>query len=484
MFILCFFTQSHLIVPTTPDDWYYISYTRDAIPLFDNHNPTRVFPEIFMPLVSNVSSILLTPLTGDFRISIAYGTAFILALLITIYCANFYLLIRKQYQLERAVSLGITALFLLLHFLIFRTTNLDNPHLFYAFCLTNYNYYTIPILINASLVMFCIRTNYLSKLSTVSYWQRGVFFVLVYVCLLSNLYSNIILAAFLFSYLLHDLYTNNFKLGISIKNNKFVFSMLLFFLGILLLEANGGNAKGLMQNDQSFLVELRKTLGNYHQLVNMINPVFLVVSLIVLLGALVVSLRSQGKKTILGYKFSLFIILNFILLNLFSLLISAKASPHYVAMPDKAFMELFWFVAGVCCSIAYCIHKCPSITSALPILLLLLFCHTNTKTKTFQDVYGYYTMPQIYENMLQAVKEADATDQDSLILYVPKVASSKDNWPFLLYTGKDFSNTFYSYHLTKKRLKIRMEAVPGLTTITSKINESKSDSIPVVSVIE
>lgn len=480
-FFLCFYTLFHPILLTTPDDWYYISYTRDAFPLYANHNPTRVLPEVLMPLVAGISSIVLRPFfDGDFVWAIAMGTALLLASLITAYAYNICYLIKKFFSLDNATSYCLTAFFLLFHFLILRHTNLDNQYLFGAFCLTNYYYYTIAILVNLIFTIYSIRTNMLMRLKTMSFWNQGLVFIVTYLCLLSNLYSSIILISYLSIYLLGEILYEKKSIIKVLANNRYIIITLISYLVVLWLESCGGNAKALSQNE-NYLVEIRKTLAHYHYLIITINSLFKWVTGIVVLIAFFIFIKknkTEKKSFWTALRAPLFIVFNFIVLNVFSLLISAKANPHYVAMQDKAFMELFWFLIGTIYCLAYIVKKIPQMVSFLPLLFVILFCHTNTKTKTFCDVYGYYTMPSIYKDMVSCVKQASEMKADSLILYVPLV-NKNDNWPFLLYTGKDFSNTFYSLRLTHKRINIKMQAVPNLKTITSNIamNSQSTDSV-------
>ena len=480
VFFLAFFSVFHPALITTPDDWYYIGYTRDALPLLDKHNPTRVLPEVLMPVVATVSSMMLRPFGIDIVWAIAYGTALLLAALITLYAYNFYRLIRQKLSVDEAPALCITALFLLFHFLAFRSSKIDNIYLFGSFCLTNFYYYNVPILLNASLVMYCIRTDLLQRLSSLSYFRQGLFLAACYFCMLSNLYSNIILAVYFLLELLRDCHSRSYRLKQCLLDNKFIVSMLLFFLVILWFEVNGGNAKHLTAGDGSFLMELKHTCGSYCRMLLDMNGWFVTVCTVVTVVSAVMFYR-HCKAEGLSHKFlpwpAAFICLSFLLVNIFSILISAKAKPYYVSMSEKMLMEFFWLLVGVSTGIAYCVKRCPRLTALLPLLFLVLFCHTNTKTKTFCDVHGFATMPQFNDQLLSILDDANRQHVDSLTLYVPKVEGEADNWPFLTYVGPEFANVFYGHRLTRKRLEIRVEAVPGLTNVSSSLEMSPSVSV-------
>ena len=44
-FLFMFFTQVHPLVIYDGDDWRYIAYTRQALPSWNEWNPSRVFAE-------------------------------------------------------------------------------------------------------------------------------------------------------------------------------------------------------------------------------------------------------------------------------------------------------------------------------------------------------------------------------------------------------------------------------------------------------
>lgn len=468
IFFVSFYTLFHPAVPTTPDDWYYITYTRDAIPLLPKNNPTRVLPETLMPLISNISTQILMPIGIGFEMSLAIGASLVLALMITIYAYTFFLVLRRCFTLNEGSSLWITAFFLLFHFLSFRNVNVNNPYLFRSFCLTNYYYYTIPILLNASLVMYCMSSNILNRLTLLSYKKQGLFFCVVYISLLSNLYSNIILVVYFFLVLIQNFAQQKYNLLATIKKNKFLASMLLFFLVILIFEANGGNADNLTKED-NFLSNIRRTCGGYHTLWLKMNFWFKILCLFLFSFSIYLSKKNKNKKQKTIHS-TWFFVVSFVLINLFSLLISARSRPIYVTQTDKMFMEFFWLMAGVSFCLAYIVKKVPKIESGVPVLFLILFCHTNTKNKTFEDVQGYDTMPRVNAKLLTILKEANSANVDSLILYVPKTNDYATNWPYPTYCNDILAKTFYSHRLTNKLLKIEIEPVEGLPLIASSLD--------------
>ena len=197
LFFLLFYCVSHPPIITTSDDWHFMTSTRDAIPLTTVHNPTRVMIEVFAPWAGMISVSILKPFGFGFVSSIAYGTSFILACFIVLYAWSFYKLFNEKFQIEKSTTLCLTTFFLLFHFIAFRRYSNNNPYLLGSFDLCCYYYYTIPILLISSLVMYCIRTNLLDNLSKKNSWKIGFFLTLVYLIIVSNLYSSIIWIAYI-----------------------------------------------------------------------------------------------------------------------------------------------------------------------------------------------------------------------------------------------------------------------------------------------
>lgn len=473
LFFLLFYTFFHPAILTTPDDWLYVSYTRNAIPILPKHNPTRVLPEILMPLVSNISTQLLMPLGVGFEMAIASGLALVLSLTIVFYTLTFIYVVRKKIVLSERATLWITAFFLLFHFLAFRTRIVDNPYLLGSFCLTNYYFYTLPILMNASLVMYCMGSDILDRLTKIEHWKFGLFITLVYLCFLSNLYSSILLIVYFFLVLVSKFRNSHFDIKSNIRENRFLWSMMLFYIIILIFEANGGNAKTLMGGNVSFLSGLRQALASFFGLRAAVNLVF--VGLFVIVSSYTIYLYSSKHIVRIDLKeYGLYSIFGFILVSTFCILISSQSKPYYVAQSDKMLSEFFWLLFGLSMCMAYCVKHCSRFEAILPVLFLLLFCHTNTKNKTFCDVIHYDTMHRENVRLLSILDQANQANVDSLTLYVPKIEGKEDNWPYPLYFGMDLSNTFYNHRLTRKCLTINIEAIPGLVEISSSLSKTSA----------
>ena len=53
-FFYIWFSRIHPLVVYDGDDWSYIAFARRATPVWGAWNPAKVFPEVLMPLFSNI----------------------------------------------------------------------------------------------------------------------------------------------------------------------------------------------------------------------------------------------------------------------------------------------------------------------------------------------------------------------------------------------------------------------------------------------
>ena len=134
IFAFCYlwFALIHPLVVFDADDWTYIAYVRQAIPAWGEWNPSRVFPEVVMPLVSSAAVFLLRPFGVSYMTALTAGNALVVSACITLYVWCFARMVRRLFGLGKLESGYASALFLLLHFLVFRSRDFGNTYLFYC----------------------------------------------------------------------------------------------------------------------------------------------------------------------------------------------------------------------------------------------------------------------------------------------------------------------------------------------------------------
>ena len=59
------------LLPFDGDDWRYIGAIRLPFPIWGGWNPTRVLPELLMPLGGYISAFIVYPLTHNYIFSLS-----------------------------------------------------------------------------------------------------------------------------------------------------------------------------------------------------------------------------------------------------------------------------------------------------------------------------------------------------------------------------------------------------------------------------
>lgn len=153
VFFYIWFSRIHPLVVYDADDWTYIAYARRATPIWGEWNPAKVFPEVLMPFFSNIFLYTLVPLTGDYITGFAVGHALVVSGFITAYAWSLAALLRRSFSLSRLTGILAGTLFLIFHFLIYRTEDSGNAYLFHCRDLNCYYNYLLPALFNAIVMM-------------------------------------------------------------------------------------------------------------------------------------------------------------------------------------------------------------------------------------------------------------------------------------------------------------------------------------------
>ena len=78
-----FYTIAHPILPTDMDDWDFLCFHRDPVPQWRGWNPSRVFAEVTMPVVSMISRVLFFPITGNIFTALMTGFSISVSLVMT-----------------------------------------------------------------------------------------------------------------------------------------------------------------------------------------------------------------------------------------------------------------------------------------------------------------------------------------------------------------------------------------------------------------
>lgn len=204
LFLYIFFSVEHPLYVYDSDDWTYISYSRHIWTSVKNWNPTRILPEVLMPLAAQIGVSVLMPLTGDYIGAMAYAFAVVLSGFIVFYILSFGKNFGK-FSLHEKVNVCLMTVMFLLSFLPFMIGTEKNEYLFYSGSITTIFYYTIPALLNGGFVLHMLSSNNHSLLKDTAFLKTGGVILTIYLCINSNMFQNIIISSYAAAYVIYEL---------------------------------------------------------------------------------------------------------------------------------------------------------------------------------------------------------------------------------------------------------------------------------------
>ena len=438
VFFVIFFFEVHPIAPYDTDDWLFMGIERPSYPSLYCWNPSKVLPERLEPFVSTIGGYLIVPLFGDYIRGIILTNAIVVSLFIIVYLLLLHKYLETKFSLGRLTNLAIVLVFTVLHFLILRTVEENNDYLWYTHDAACYYHYVIPSLLNASLVLWLMQRDFrIEKCGRVI----ALLIALFYLALCSNLYSSVILIAYLGSILVLDLILPKPQIHKTTESNKGWFKIyinrnirylvIIFFWGVIQwFEANGTRANGFGYLHEPMVYCLKVTIYNFITL--SYNHWFLLISLFAGLSIA------------------------------YLILLSSRVDPTYIQRSDVIFAYAFFFLLLVAHALAYLCKLHRFAVFAMPLLFVVLLFLTNTRGKTFKDVIEEYkpeleTCLAIDYDIVQQILDADAARLDSVSIDVPTYSKHSYNWPVMVtdYASQYYGHALYLHNQTKREIKTR-----------------------------
>lgn len=469
-FFLVWFTKIHPLTVFDVDDWAYHFFPRRAVPLPTYWNPCRILPEILMPFCGSLAAHLVYPLMGDYLRAMTLTHGFVVSMFLTLYIYSFTRMMRRLFHLSTAGTILSSSLFLVAHFVMFRTGVVGNTYLFYCYDLTCYYYYMIPSVINASLVMWIIGNPRFSEfLSSCSPGKMGLFLLLLYLTILSNLPDSGILACYAGSVIL----LNALKL-LKIKSSlKAFFRENYFFLGVFcvwtlsaILELCGGRAASFSNSDVSRLSGLGFNAQRLATIIFRCRWVWLAVSALIAGAALMLLLRSRGS-TPEDQNFRALLqpwLVAFAAMAVYTLLLCTAVMNGSVDRTEYLFPLCFYGLLAVMLCFGYLLQKLPKTLYIVPIALCVLFCECNTLGVTYLESNYSNLSPavcnEITQDLIDEILLADEKGLGGITLEIP-VTVREDGWPLMPeFLGPRMAATLLEHGLLRR--EITVNTVPSM----------------------
>lgn len=386
-----FYIRMHPLVMQSPDDWTYISYSRQAWPMKGAWNPGKVFPETVGGLIGNLCGFVLYPLiVADYvkAFSVGYGIAY--AAMVTFYMYCFGRLIQLCLKLDDIQTSATLFIFFVSHFQITKVSLNNNNYLFNTNGINIGMNYFMPMIICASLAFYLMKrivnddyfvwhrnaesVNIRSEFKSI---KNGVIFLALYLSVFSNLCINgtliaLIGAAFLFRIYndFHDKKKRSIKEFLS--DYAMYFTVFVMDLLCAIAEMLGGNA-GIFEG-----VSLKQSIKAYPSTVMSmlagVNKVYLFIGAIIIVIALDLSV-SKNADTKSAKKFQTMILLSIMALIIDFIYVSV------ISIRVGGYLEhtsvyngiLLWVVIPVSISFSYILKRVEELRAFIPIVVFVTF---------------------------------------------------------------------------------------------------------------
>lgn len=453
-----FFTVAHPIVPFDADDWTNLNFFRKAYPSLSNWNPTKIFPECFEPLTGLFAAYVVTPFSGDYLSALEYTNALVVSLFIASFLYLTKCFLEYKFRFGRRTSILLTFLFAFFHFLLLRTNPTDNDYLWFSPNANCYYHYTIPNLLCGSLVLWLMRNKF-EEIS--NYRTMSIVIIALYLSLCSNLFATVILIAFIGANLVADLLLlkvfNKHELFKYIKKNRWYITIVLLWLVVQLMEANGLRAY-YSNMGEPIVPSLLQTLHFFSSI--RCNSTFIILVLVGVCASICVLLKNGYKKEFYIGRNQLVIVLSFFFSVSYQILLCSRVDPIYILQGQVMYAFMFFVLLLALLVIAYLVANVYWIKVLSPFLLFFFFFEINSTGKVFKDIQYEYTNNvdacRIFNrSLISLAQRAEEQGKDTLKCWVPDFGSW-DNWPFTN-NFEDFGPTLQKHGILNRKIHVSLE---------------------------
>lgn len=468
--MLVFFGWKHPLYIYDTDDWFYISRVRLGVPIPNYWNPTRILPEVLLPLTAELGVDLILPITGDYIGSIAAACALVLSLFITIYIGYLIHFLKQENHLSSNLLLFLIPGMLMLQFLPFFTSYFGYAHMFYAQDVSCIFYYTISSLLNAVLVLHFWHDEKHVWSNPNRFLQNGLLILCIYLALFSNLFQSIIFMSYvgtvlsqrLLRILLRKKKEKHYLLTYIKQNLDYLLILLTWFV-VLVLEARGGRSHSLQTGSA---LPWKTALSIYCAALAHLHKFFLLLIAGALAFALLLyflhrskekkqnSLQAEADKRFLTNV--LRIAFCFFLTSIFLILLCAKVNADYMAKPAVLFGILFYLILLFTVCLGYILQCLPQLALILPIAFFVLASELVVTRTNYADIYVPAVTRQIDEDIISQVLSAEKAGLTEITVQYPDNGSII--WPFDIWNGGEkIANTLYRHGITQRQMVIHLE---------------------------
>lgn len=453
-FFFIFFFYLHPICLSDTDDWIFLTYHRDAWPIWGGWNPIRVFAEVAIPAISSASAAIFYPVIGNIFVSLSIGYAISLTSAVTFLAVALCGMYRKKHSV--LASIAAAMFFLICHFWIFRTSYQDNEYMLRTADACTVFFYVIPNLLNAVLVLWMetdselVNWNFEDK----RYGKKSLFVLLVYFCIFSNIWAGMIIASYVGSRLLFSvrpLLQKQKKLMDWVNENKVLVILIAVWIISQLFEINGGRADMV---EKEISKEIGITIITLLRTAHSMNRNFLAAIFVLLLIGIIVQIRERKKTEM---KATAFWGTCFFISCIYLILSCSKAGHEFAARPDVFYGLFFFGLMAAVVNALFLSEKFRKTKMFIPLLLLIILNDCSSGGRTFRESNMLNLPPRIINNInndiVNQLVEAENAGVSHITIEVP-VFDDEDNWPYAVYAADALGESMWKFHVIEQNIRV------------------------------
>lgn len=443
-----FYTRIEPLMVCDPDDWTYISYIRQAYPVWALWNPAKVMPETIMGILGNFAAFVVYPITGDYIYSFTYVYAFVVSAVIAAYIGTFDYVVRRIFKLTFFKSVYASILFFALHFLLFKSRGAYNIFMFSASDLNCFMNYLVPMLICAILGLLFLLNRESMKIN-------GIALLIIYLAIFSNMATNIVFLAPVIVCFLYDFWQccrKRSRISVFFKEHKLYIYIFVLEIINLVFEANGGRA-GQLEFDLK--KQLMETYGDLISLIRTINFKWASITVLLIAVAVIIAIKNRkNEDTVFHFGVSFF---SFVICAVYMILLFTRVGLHKILRSENVAVLFLWYCIFVAFAFAYIIKKLDKVSLIMPIvsyiLLIAVFMGDGHAYKGSISYYDYNVKKcyEVNQYVISQFIEADMNGQTEvdLVLERPGLGSYD-------FTGSRIANTLYKHRIVSRRLDVNI----------------------------
>ncbi len=325
--------------------------------------------------------------------------------------------------------------------------------------LTCFYNYTLSAILCASFVIHSISYGGIKTLFTKSpIYKKAILVIWLYFAIFSNLFSSVILAAYIGAELVSQLFSSvtgkTFDLKEYCSNNAISLFIILFWFLSNIIETTGGRADDI---GKSTLTNISSTF--VFALINFVSINVFITILGIVIGFLWI--RKCGRFDNVIAK----CVLYFLFTIIYLLVLSATAEPYYIYRAEIVIDILFFLFICLIAAFNELIRKNRNYFRLVYILAgttVLLLIHPGKVFYSYNNSNASYKQCEaLINDIISQFHDAEESGATELTLVVPAYDVIY-NWPLADFAGDNIATALYHHNITQSYISVK-EITPSRT---------------------